>query len=52
MPSWVLRRQLGVMPREFTDLLIELDAQRYIRVERIATKGRPKETVSLLRMEK
>ena len=35
-----------------TDLLIELDAQRYIRVERIATKGRPKETVSLLGIDK
>ncbi|MCL2120120.1 MAG: bifunctional DNA primase/polymerase [Planctomycetaceae bacterium] len=48
MPSWILRRQLGVMPREYTDLLVELDAQRYIRVDRIPTKGRPKETVTLL----
>jgi hypothetical protein len=52
MPSWILRRQLGVMPREYTDLLVELDAQRYIRVDRIPTKGRPKELVTLLGIDK
>jgi len=52
MPSWILRRQLGVMPREFTDLLIELDAQRYVKIDRVPTKGRPKETVTLLGIDK
>ncbi|MCL2624898.1 MAG: YfjI family protein, partial [Planctomycetaceae bacterium] len=47
MPYWVLRRQLGVMPREFSDVLHELDAQRHITIERITTKGRPQELVSL-----
>ncbi len=48
MPCWILRRQLGVMPREFTDLIMELDAQRFVKIDRIATKGRPKEVVTLL----
>ena len=48
MPYWVLRRHLGVMPREFCDLLQELEAQRHITTERIATKGRPQELVSLV----
>ena len=52
MPYWVLRRQLGIMPREFADLLLELEAQRFIKTERIPTKGRPQETISLLKIEK
>ncbi len=52
MPFWVLRRQLGVMPREFSDLVLELDAQRYIQIERMATKGRPQERISLLQHRK
>ena len=51
MPYWILRRQLGVLPREFTDLLLELEAQRFIKAERITTKGRPKETISLLKID-
>ncbi len=47
IPRWQLKRQLGVTPREFDDLLAELDAQRYIRVERTATSGRPQETIAL-----
>jgi hypothetical protein len=47
-PCWLLRRHLGVMPREFSELLQELGAQRYVNIERIATKGRPQELVSLV----
>jgi len=49
IPPWKFKDQLGIRPREYDEVVSELQARRIAVFESIATKGRPKTGFRLLK---